>query len=114
MPKWMAALFQSVMEHNMANHEQRGVLCRCWFGREVAWNCEMYHHTVFSKGHLQHGQNLTIYSVRHTLKTGQLSCILRKNKLRFKFNECELLFMGLHFLNINCVMHCVFKERNKW
>jgi len=32
----MAALFQGVMEHNMASHEQRGGLCRCWFGREVA------------------------------------------------------------------------------
>jgi hypothetical protein len=58
-------------------------------------------------------KTLPFYSVQHTLKTGQLSCILRNNELRFKFNKCELLFMGLHFLNINCVMHCVFKERNK-
>jgi len=29
----MAALFQGVLEHNMVSHEQRGGLCRCWFGR---------------------------------------------------------------------------------
>lgn len=55
---------------------------------------------------------LPFYSLQHILKTGQLSCILRNNKLRFKFNKCELLFMGLHFY-VNCVMQCVFKERKK-
>lgn len=58
-------------------------------------------------------KTLLSYCVRHTLKTGQLSCILRNSKLRFKFDKYELLFMGLHFLNINCVMHYVFKEINK-
>jgi len=43
-------------------------------------------------------KTLPFYSVRHTLKTGQLNCTLRNNKLRFKFNKCELLFMGPHFL----------------
>jgi hypothetical protein len=48
---------------------------------------------------------LPFYSGWHTLKTDQLGCILRNNKLRFKFNKCELLFMGLHFFNTNCVIN---------
>jgi len=58
-------------------------------------------------------KTLPFYSVQQTLKTGQFICILRNSKLRFKFNKCGLLVMGLHFFYINCVMHCVFKERNK-
>jgi hypothetical protein len=42
-------------------------------------------------------QDFVLKAHKSALKKGQLSCVLGNNKLRSKFDKCELLFLGLNF-----------------